>query len=96
MTLVVTMAKIVFLLFWGVFATVGAQNMVSPYARKLKNQAPTDEAECNGVIGSDGTSYYEATVVNGIRYLVMSGIPSHDAEYDQIKANPNTRCKLIF
>merc|ERR1711963_1086722 len=43
--------------------------------------------------GSDATGYYEEYVSGDTRYVIISGAPSHDAEYDQEHANPNTRCE---
>merc|ERR1711963_1001000 len=43
--------------------------------------------------GSDATGYYEEYVDGDTRYVIISGAPSHDAEYDQEHANPNTRCE---
>merc|ERR1712008_477700 len=38
--------------------------------------------------------YYEEYVDGNYRYIIVSGAPSHAAEYDQDNANPNVRCEL--
>merc|ERR1719208_11755 len=42
---------------------------------------------------NDATGYYEEYVTSDARYIIVSGAPAHDAEYDQEHANPNTRCE---
>jgi len=53
----------------------------------------SDSVEPNDNCGSDATGYYEEYVSGNTRYIISSGAPSHDAEYDQDHANPNTRCE---
>merc|ERR1711963_1316198 len=43
--------------------------------------------------GSDAEGYYEEYVTDEYRYVIVSGAPSHEAEYDQTKPNPNVRCE---
>ena len=42
--------------------------------------------------GNAATGYFEEYVANNKRYVMISGAPSHAAEYDQENPNPNTRC----
>ena len=39
------------------------------------------------------TGYYNEFEYNGMRVVVSSGAPDHEAEHDQLKNNPNTRCE---
>merc|ERR1712106_1009856 len=39
------------------------------------------------------TSYFGTFDYNGMRVIVTSGVPDHEAEADMIKANPNRRCE---
>jgi len=41
--------------------------------------------------GDDAISYYEEYETSDYRYVIISGVPSHAAEYDQENPNPNTR-----
>jgi hypothetical protein len=47
------------------------------------------------ICGNSSLSYssYETFTYNNYRVVVISGVPNHAAEYSQITANPNTRCK---
>ena len=42
---------------------------------------------------SQSYSYYETFVYSNYRVVIIAGVPSHAAEYNQTKPNPNTRCK---
>ena len=68
------------------------------YATKVK--ALIDAGTCasittSTVCGSSSTSsaYYETFVYNNKRVVISSGVPNHNAEYNQTLVNPNTRCK---
>ena len=37
--------------------------------------------------------YYEEYVTGDARYVIVSGAPDHEAEFDQDHANPNVRCE---
>merc|ERR1711892_45625 len=39
------------------------------------------------------TSYFSTFDYNGMRVIVTSGVPDHEAEADMTKANPNRRCE---
>ena len=45
------------------------------------------------ILLSCSKGYYEEYVDGNYRYIIVSGAPSHAAEYDQDHANPNVRCK---
>jgi len=49
--------------------------------------------ETSSNCGDDATGYYEEYVTDDARYVIVSGAPAHDAEYDQAHVNPNTRCE---
>merc|ERR1719458_1137300 len=51
-------------------------------------------ASANSDCGDDAEGYYEEYVDGNYRYIIVSGAPSHAAEYDQDHANPNVRCEL--
>ena len=53
----------------------------------------TSGVETGSNCGSAAVGYYEEYVTGDSRYVIVSGAPSHDAEYDQVHANPNTRCE---
>ena len=53
----------------------------------------TDDVETSSTCGDDATGYYEEYVTDDARYVIVSGAPAHEAEYDQEMANPNTRCE---
>jgi len=62
-------------------------------------KALIDAGTCNSVTttttcgsSSNSSSYYETFVYNGYRVVLVTGVPNHNAEYGQIKVNPNTRC----
>ena len=42
---------------------------------------------------SKSYAYYETFVYKTYRVVIISGVPSHDAEYGQTQVNPNSRCK---
>ena len=49
----------------------------------------------NTYCGDDAEGYMEVCEDGDYNYILISGAPDHDAEYDQVKTNPNERCKLI-
>ena len=53
----------------------------------------TSSVETGSDCGSDAEGYYEEYVSGSTRYVIVSGAPSHNAEYDQDHANPNVRCE---
>ena len=57
-----------------------------------------DSGTCNSVVvgdscGDSAVSYYAEFEYNGRRVVVANDIPDHDAEHDQYRVNPNTRCE---
>ena len=44
--------------------------------------------------GVQGYSYYSEFENGDYRFVVISGIPSHPAEFNQTHVNPNVRCKF--
>jgi hypothetical protein len=67
------------------------------YATTVK--ALIDAGTCSSVsttsiCGDDSTSYsyYETFVYGSYRVVIITGVPDHDAEYNQTTTNPNTRC----
>merc|ERR1719362_433880 len=51
-------------------------------------------ASANSNCGDNAEGYYEEYIDGNYRYIIVSGAPSHAAEYDQDHANPNVRCEL--
>ena len=52
-----------------------------------------EEISSNSNCGDEATGYYYTFEYEGSRIVISSGAPDHDAEYDQLSANPNSRCK---
>ena len=48
----------------------------------------------NTYCGDDAEGYMEVCEDGDYYYILISGAPDHDAEYDQVITNPNERCKL--
>ena len=48
----------------------------------------------NTYCGDDAEGYMEVCEDGDYNYILISGAPDHDAEYDQVLTNPNERCKL--
>ena len=71
-----------------------AVDYIRPFGPEISTNLPTDDVETlTDYCGDDAESYYEAYETKKYRFVIISGVPSHDAEYGQVKANPNTRCK---
>lgn len=74
--------------------------VITQYATKVK--ALIDAGTCQPVsttttlCGSNSTAYshYETFIYGNYRVVIVSGVPNHNAEYNQTSVNPNTRCKL--
>ena len=62
--------------------------------KALIDAGTCEEISSNSNCGDDATGYYQTFEYNGNRIVVSSGAPDHDAEYDQTKPNPNSRCRL--
>lgn len=62
--------------------------------KALIDTATCDEISSNSNCGGDAAGYYHSFEYDGNRIVISSGAPDHDAEYDQVTANPNSRCKL--
>ena len=62
--------------------------------KALIDAGTCEEISSNSNCGDEATGYYQTFEYNGNRIVVSSGAPDHDAEYDQTKPNPNSRCKL--
>merc|ERR1719418_484713 len=56
--------------------------------------ASSPGASANSNCGDNAEGYYEEYVDGNYRYIIVSGAPSHAAEYGQDHANPNVRCEL--
>jgi len=73
--------------------------VIFQYATKVK--ALVDAGTCASVTTnssicgntSQSYSYYETFVYKTYRIVIVSGVPNHNAEYNQTKVNPNTRCE---
>merc|ERR1711935_1270673 len=63
------------------------------YGSVIAETNPGDAVASNSNCGDDAEGYYEEYTADDTRYIVVSGAPSHAAEYDQDHANPNTRCE---
>ena len=65
----------------------------SGYGPTIAALTSTDSVETSSNCGDDAIGYYEEYVTDDARYVIVSGAPEHEAEFDQEKANPNTRCE---
>ena len=74
----------------GTFGTSGSDGI---YGATIAALTSRDSVETSSNCGDDATGYYEEYVTSDARYIIVSGAPAHDAEYDQEHANPNTRCE---
>merc|ERR1712226_913940 len=63
------------------------------YGASIAALTSTSDVETSSNCGDDATGYYEEYVTDDARYVIVSGAPAHDAEYDQAHVNPNTRCE---
>merc|ERR1712045_76268 len=63
------------------------------YGATIAALTSTSSVETSSNCGDAATGYYEEYVTADARYVIVSGAPAHDAEYDQEHANPNTRCE---
>lgn len=63
------------------------------YGATIAANPPTDSITTQtDYCGDSATGYYEEYVSGSVRYVIVSGAPSHAAEYDQDVSNPNIRC----
>merc|ERR1739844_73665 len=63
------------------------------YGATIAALTSRDSVETSSNCGDDASGYYEEYVTDDARYVIVSGAPAHDAEYDQAHVNPNTRCE---
>merc|ERR1711983_477571 len=73
--------------------TSGTSGSDGIYGATIAALTSRDSVETSSNCGDGATGYYEEYVDGDTRYVIISGAPSHDAEYDQEHANPNTRCE---
>jgi hypothetical protein len=73
--------------------TSGTSGSDGIYGATIAALTSRDSVETSSNCGDDATGYYEEYVTSDARYIIVSGAPAHDAEYDQEHANPNTRCE---
>jgi hypothetical protein len=69
----------------------------------IKVKALIDAGTCSSVqttticgSASNSYGYYETFTYKTYRVVIISGVPTHNAEYSQTMPNPNTRCKRLF
>ena len=58
--------------------------------------ASGESVASNTCCGDDAVGYMAVCEDGDYNYILASGAPDHEAEYDQENANPNTRCKFNF
>ena len=85
-----TLEPVLLNLDWIIFSFVKFQSGYGPTVAALTS---TDSVSANDYCGDDAIGYYEEYETADYRYVIISGAPSHEAEYDQEHANPNIRCK---
>ena len=73
--------------------TSGTSGNDGIYGATIAALTSRDSVETSSNCGDDASGYYEEYVTDDARYVIVSGAPEHDAEYDQEHANPNTRCE---
>jgi len=77
--------------------TTSSSGGTSAIATKVK--ALIDAGTCASVVklsycgsASQAYAYYETFAYKTFRVVIISGVPSHNAEYGQTQPNPNVRC----
>merc|ERR1719244_2167961 len=73
--------------------TSGTSSDYAAAAKALIDAGTCERVSSGTNCGTDGESYYEEFEYNGYRVVVSSGIPDHEAETGQTRANENTRCE---
>jgi len=73
--------------------TTTADDAYVTAAKALIDAGTCDAVSPNSNCGTDATSYYKEFEYNGMRVVLSSGVPDHDAESDQLVSNPNERCE---
>ena len=73
--------------------TTTADDAYVTAAKALIDAGTCDAVSPNSICGTDATSYYKEFEYNGMRVILSSGVPDHDAESDQLVSNPNERCE---
>ena len=63
------------------------------YGPTIAALTTTSDVEANSNCGDDASGYYEVYETDDYRYVIVSGAPTHPAEYDQETTNPNERCE---
>ena len=71
--------------------TSGTSSDYAAAAKALIDAGTCERVSSGTNCGTDGESYYEEFEYNGYRVVVSSGIPDHEAETGQTRANENTR-----
>ena len=68
----------------------------STFCSDVMSDDGSTAVSANTYCGDDAEGYMEVCSDGDYNYILVSGAPDHDAEYDQVKTNPNERCKLIY
>merc|ERR1719414_1985177 len=63
------------------------------YGPTIAALTSTSGVETSSNCGDNAMGYYEEYVTGDARYVIVSGAPDHEAEFDQDHANPNVRCE---
>merc|ERR1711860_396764 len=67
--------------------TSGTSGNDGIYGATIAALTSRDSVETSSNCGDDASGYYEEYVTDDARYVIVSGAPEHDAEYDQEHAN---------
>merc|ERR1712062_831238 len=70
-----------------------ASSTTSTFCSDVMSDDGSTVVSANTYCGDDAEGYMEVCSDGDYNYILVSGAPDHDAEYDQVITNPNERCE---
>merc|ERR1719414_2743275 len=70
-----------------------ASSSTSTFCSDVMSDDGSTAVSANTYCGDDAEGYMEVCSDGDYNYILVSGAPDHDAEYDQVLTNPNERCE---
>jgi len=70
-----------------------ASSSSSTFCSDVMSDDGSTAVSANTYCGDDAEGYMEVCSDGDYNYILVSGAPDHDAEYDQVITNPNERCE---
>merc|ERR1719242_371911 len=70
-----------------------ASSSTSTFCSDVMSDDGSTAVSANTYCGDDAEGYMEVCSDGDYNYILVSGAPDHDAEYDQVITNPNERCE---